>query len=160
MSSVRSFTGSSMWRSRFRCCAGLSDWSNSTSTAPCMCAKVRISSALPLPMNSAASGALRLHVMRATGCIPAVWASSPSSSNSVSKWGRPKSTPTSNTGVMVGEDAEAELKANHPLFALPRSTSEFRHLATTQELLLSASGVSEVEKLTARPGTIVEIACL
>src|SRR3954466_12761125 len=83
-----------MCRSRLRCCAGLSDWSNRISLAPVSSASALISSALPLPTNSAASGALRLAVTRATGSMPAVWASWPSSSSSASKWGRPRSTPT------------------------------------------------------------------
>src|SRR5262249_47681756 len=52
------------------------------------------SSALPRPTNSAASGALRRAVMRATGSMPAGWASWPSSSSSASQCGRPRSTPT------------------------------------------------------------------
>ena len=49
-----------------------------------------ISSALPLPTKSAASGALRLQLTRATGSSPAVWASRPSSSSSASKCGKPE----------------------------------------------------------------------
>ena len=64
--------------------------------------------ALPRPTNRAASGALRLHATRATGSMPAVWASWPSSSSSASKWGRPRSTPT-RTVEVVGR-SEGEVK--------------------------------------------------
>src|SRR3954464_6999885 len=99
ISSVRSLTARPRWRSRLRCWPGLSDWSNRISVAPSWVASALISSALPLPTNSAASGALRLAVMRPTGCIPAVRASSPSSSSSASKWGSPRSTPTRMAGA-------------------------------------------------------------
>jgi hypothetical protein len=40
-------TGRPMWRSRLRCWAGLSDWSNRISVAPVCSASALISSALP-----------------------------------------------------------------------------------------------------------------
>jgi len=63
---------------------------------------------LAAAMNSLASGALRLQVLRATGSSPAVSASSPSSSSSESKWGKPRSTPTRIAGA-DGRSGVAEL---------------------------------------------------
>ena len=99
---VRSLTGSSRRRSRLRCWPGLRLWSNRISSAPCWAANSLISSALPVPTNSAASGARRLQVMDATGSSPAVRASKPSSSSSPSKLGNPKSTPTKMVRADVG----------------------------------------------------------
>ena len=165
ISSVRSFTGMPMARSRLRCCTGLSAWSNSTSAAPSACASMRISSALPVPTNSAASGALRLQVRRATGFRPAVSAKRPSSSRSWSKWGNPKSTPTKTASMCSG--ARVSGKATGPdVKNPPCQTLLFQELLAQDgrglepysawESALSAG----VWKLTARPGTMVEIACL
>ncbi len=106
ISIVRSLTGHCKKRSKLRCCAGLKAWSNSTSLAWCISTKSLSSSALPLPMNKAGSGALRLHTKSATGCIPAVSASKPSSCSSPSKCEKPKSTPTKITGVDADREEE------------------------------------------------------
>ncbi len=112
-----------------------------------------ISSALPDPINKAASGALRLQVTRATGFIPAVFASKDNSSSSPSKFGAPKSTPTKMVGVLAVAGSAVKLSRETLTFLTTGQGGP-----TTQE----ASGVSppDAERLTARPGTIVEMACL
>jgi hypothetical protein len=59
ISEVRSATGTPRCCSRLRCCAGLRAWSKITPWACVAATRALISSALPEPTNSAASGALR-----------------------------------------------------------------------------------------------------
>ena len=158
MSMVRSLTGMPRVRSRLRCCAGLSAWSNRISVAPCCSASSLISSALPLPTNKAGSGALRLQVIRATGSRPAVWASSPSSSSSASKCGRPKSTPTRTARGAAFLSCIRESGHQEKGGARRADADRAGDQAAAESADSPASGATE--KLTARPGTMVEMACL
>ena len=137
--------------------AGLSAWSNSTSVAPSL-ASALISSALPLPMNRAASGALRLQITRATGCRPgrlreqaqlfqlAVEMRQAPGPLPQGWWGRRAVGGFGQTGMsgMVGNETPGRERLDGPA---PRQVAP-------------ASVPSAVWKLTARPGTMVEMACL
>ena len=160
MSRVRSLTGRSRWRSRLRCCAGLRDWSNRTSVAPVCSASALISSALPLPMNSAASGALRLQATRATGASPAVCASRPSSSSSRVEM-RQAQVHAHQDGGSAG--ACRAIRRNSSRGSGGGSVKTARaaaHGPARGFQVAPASVLSAVVKFTARPGTMVEMACL
>ena len=90
-------------------------------------------------------------IRRATGSRPAVCASRPSSSSSPSKWGNPKSTPTRTTAPSFREFSSD--KRNQ----LEKARRANRRAPCDQA---AASSFSAAEKLTARPGTMVEMACL
>src|SRR5450631_4099211 len=112
---VRSATATPRCCSRLRCCAGDKAWSNKTASAWWACTSALISSALPEPTNSAASGALRRATTRATATSPADSASSASSSSDASNGlPPPKSTPTriarAGFDEPLAELASAELK--------------------------------------------------
>ncbi len=91
---VRSITWRCRKRSRLRCCAGLSAWLNTTTSASSASAASFSSSALPEPMNKAGSGRARRPVSVCTGSEPAVVVSSASSLRLSWKSCLPKSTPT------------------------------------------------------------------
>jgi hypothetical protein len=155
ISRVRSLTGRPRWRSRLRCWPGLSDWSNSTSVAPCASARALISSALPLPTNSAASGALRL-AGDAGDRLQAGGAGELAQLGELGvEVGQPRSTPTR----MVGRPERSWVSGKNGV----RGNSGWKRPARGREprsRQLAASPPSAVEKFTARPGTMVEMACL
>ena len=68
------------------------------------------------------------------------------------------STPTRSTGMTPFSPDSGTLKAHHLL--VTGASPKMRQCTATQALPVSASGVSATVKLTALPGTMVEIACL
>ena len=140
------------WRSRLRCCAGDSAWSNSTASAWCSCDQrldlVGLAGADEqrrvgrLAARDDARDRRRRRPTRPAGA---------SSSSEASKCGTPpKSTPTriARAGPVVGASGRAAQRKGRPAAAA--------RVRRGSRLLVG----SAAWKLTARPGTTVEIACL
>ena len=174
---VRSATGTPRWRSRLRCCAGLKAWSKITPCADVAATSALISSALPLPMKSAGSGALRRAVTRPTAMSPADAASSASSSSVGSKCApEPMLTPTSTARVSASASecfdsgAPADGRGGASPRPAPGGGVELKGRSSSAAVDAAAAGAAPAVqagspgslawKLTARLGTTVEIACL
>ena len=129
-----------------------SAWSKITPCAPVASTRALISSALPEPTNSAGSGALRRATTRATGTSPA---------------------DCGQQGQFVERGVEARIRAevdadeHGTRGSAPRGAAEGRRRSSRSagrrrdaRRLQAGSPVSLAWKLTARPGTTVEMACL
>ncbi len=111
-----------------------------------------ISSALPLPTNSAASGALRLQVRRATGVQARGLREQAEFLEFAVEMGQPEIDADENDGAFL-----AGISSDKRIRNWEKARRQSRRALRDQA---AASSFSAAEKLTARPGTMVEMACL
>ena len=140
---VRSTTGHPSAFARLRSCAGVRSWLKTTISARCSRARRLISLTFPEPANRAGSGRARRPRTRASGAMPALTARSLSSSRRSS----PPSAPISRPTRTAREAPDGRSGIGHGGNCAARRAHQL-------------SAECSMEKLTARPGTTVEIACL